>query len=198
MTHKQLNYLTMVSVVRGILAEAPSIAIYGGNLIAMARKGDVDTLFTQILSDAGIQESDLKGTTVSKDQIWLNAASLGAHINLGVKTYAENQSPEDFVLEGQMHYGIAELGGGAIQDALTRMIFIQGKAAGIPILDLAPFNVTATNLSDFDALILSLTPAASLRGVMQAAKTASTAEINANFKLLKKAMKKQDNITVFT
>jgi hypothetical protein len=192
MTDRQLNYLRMVVTNRGFMDVITNAPIWNTNLKASGAKAAVNTIYLQLLADAGLQESDITGTTLDKNLLWKDAADLALHVCIGVRAYAEDVP--NWVLFNMMHYTITDLGYGDIQDCITRMGIIFTQAGLILPADLLSFNVTGTNITDLGTFITDLTAAFPLHGVMQASKTAATADVIASFPALRLAMRKQDNI----
>lgn len=160
MTTAHSNYLRMIITARGVMDYGDNPAIWDGNTWVVVAKSDVQTILDRILANEGITEEDLHGNTENKETLWMDAAKLGVHMNIGTKVWAENKTVPDPVLAAEMHYTISDLDRGAIQDVLVKLNFIKGKVGLIPVLDLPHVNITALDISTFNDKIDSLTLAA--------------------------------------
>ncbi len=184
----------MVPVERGVLDIPTNSAIWIGNTFVVQAKAKVQQIFDQILLDAGLTEADLHGNTTNKEQLWKDTATMGVHMNIGTKAWAENTTPEQPVLAEAMHYTYTDLTQCAIQEALVKMNFILGKVNAIPVLELPNVNITPLQITTYTSDIAALTLANPQFRIAQVVKSAATGDIVAQMKLLKKAMKKQDNL----
>ncbi len=194
MTTAHSNYLRMIITARGVMDYGDNPAIWDGNTWVVVAKSDVQTILDRILANEGITEEDLHGNTENKETLWMDAAKLGVHMNIGTKVWAENKTVPDPVLAAEMHYTISDLDRGAIQDVLVKLNFIKGKVGLIPVLDLPHVNITALDISTFNDKIDSLTLAAPQFRIKQVVKSAAVSDINADFKLLREAKGKQDRL----
>jgi hypothetical protein len=184
----------MVLVENGFLGLAGSLAIWGGNTFAVTARGNVMSIFGQIMTDAGLTEEDLHGNTTNKMDFWEQAAEMGVHMNIGVKSWAENKTPADPVLAAAMHYVLSDLDRGAIQEVLVSMNFILGKVSLIPVLDLPNVNILPAEIVTFTSQIAALTLANPQYRIGQILKKAANSDIAGQFVLLRGAMGKQDNM----
>ncbi|MEI6815894.1 MAG: hypothetical protein WCL14_04725 [Bacteroidota bacterium] len=194
MTDRQLNYLRMVPVERGVLDSSGNVGYWSGNPYVVAAKANVQSIFDQILVDAGLTEADLHGNTTNKELLWHDTAEMGVHMNIGTKVWAENKIVPDPVLAEMMHYTMTDLSRGAIQEVLVSMNFILGKVNLIPVLELPNVNITPLQITNYTANIAALTLANPQFRIAQVVKSAATGDIVEKFVLLKKAMAKQDNL----
>jgi len=185
MTKNQLNYLRMVITRRGVMNATPGA--WNTNAKISTAKTNVENLYTAILSDVGIQESDLTGTTVAKENALTAAVNLGVHVCTVMRAYADDTN--NTALYNMMHYKKSDLERGEIQDGLTKMNLIYTQATAVPIASLTPFNLTAADLTNFNTAIQTLTTAVPQHGVLVATRKTSTGNIKSNFKLLRKGGK---------
>jgi hypothetical protein len=192
MTNEEINYLRMVVTRKGVMNLPNFTALWSGNAKIVATKNDVESLLAQILTDAGIQEEDIKGSTTAKKTAWIEAAKWAVHICTGMRAYAEDAVNP--VLYQMMHYKKSDLDRGEIQEVLNRMAIIYNQAILIPIGSLTPFNVTAANLTSFNNSIQALNAAFPQHGVLQDIRKTSTKNIKKNLALLRKAGKKLNNL----
>ena len=190
MTKNQLNYLRMVITRRGVMNATPGA--WNTNAKIVASKTNVENLYAAILTDAGIQESDLTGITVAKDNALTVAVNLGVHVCTVMRAYADDTS--NTTLYNMMHYTKTDLERGEIQDGLTKMNLIYTQATAVPIANLTPFNLTAADLTNFNTAIQNLTNAVPQHGVLVATRKTSTGNIKSNFKLLRAGGKKLNTL----
>jgi hypothetical protein len=162
------------------------------NAKIVASKTSVESLYAAILSDAGIQESEITGTTVNKDNTWVAAEVLALHVCTGLRAYADDTS--NTILYNMMHYKKTDLLKCEVQDALTKMNLIYNQAIAVPIATLTPFNITAADLTNFNTALQAFTTAVPQHGVLQAARKTSTENIKSNFKLLRAGGKKLNTL----
>lgn len=184
MSNGQFNYLRMVITRRDLMNLLIYAGLWNTNAKISAAKAYVEALFAQILTDAGIQEEDITGSTEAKYIAWAAAVELGVHVCTGMRAYAEDGNNQ--ILYEMMHYKKSDLEQCEVQEALNKMNLIYTQATLVPIADLLPFNVTATNLTNYYNTIQTLTAAFPKHGVLQAGKKTSTENITKNFKLLRK------------
>jgi len=175
----------MVITRRGVMNASPGV--WNTNAKIVAAKTNVENLYAAILTDAGIQESEITGTTVAKFNAWTAAEVLALHVCTGMRAYADDTS--NTTLYNIMHYKKTDLLKCEVQDALTKMNLIYTQATAVPIATLAPFNITAADLTNFNTAIQNLTTAVPQHGVLQATRKTSTGNIKSNFKLLRKGGK---------
>ena len=194
MTDRNLNYLRMYLVQRGVLDLTVNASIWSGNTYVVAAKAGAQAIFDQILLDSGLTEADLHPNTTNKEQLWLTTAEMGVHMSIGTKAWAENKTTPDPILAAVMHYTMSDLTECAIQDALTKMNFIAVKVATIPILELPNVNITPLQITAYTADITALTLANPQFRIAQVMKSAANTDIVTQFVLLKKAIAKQDNL----
>jgi hypothetical protein len=109
-----------------------------------------------------------------------------------MRAYAEDTG--NTALYEMMHYKKSDLDRGEVQEALNKMNLIYNQANLIPIANLAPFNLTAAILTNFNTAIQNLTTAFPQHAIVQAAKKTSTANIKSNFILLRAAGKKMNTL----
>jgi len=190
MTNRDLNYLRMVVTRKGVMNA--NTALWSGNIKISATKTAVESLYTQILTDAGMQEEDISGTTKAKDTAWTTAAGLGVHVSTCMRAYAEDIG--NATLYEMMHYKKSDLDRGEVQEAINKMTLIYNQASLVPIASLTPFNLTAVILTNFNAAIQNLTNAFPQHGIIQAVKKTSTISIKNNFALLRVAGKKLNTL----
>jgi hypothetical protein len=190
MTNRELNYLRMAVTRKGVMNA--NTTLWAGNAKISTAKSDVETLLAQIMTDAGIQEENISGSTTAKNNAWVEAAKWGLHVCTGMRAYAEDA--EDAVLYEMMHYKKSDLDKGEVQEALNKMAIIYNQAMLIPIGNLAPFNITASNLTSFNTAIQALNAAFPLHGMLQDERKTSTKSIKKNFVLLRKAGKKLNTL----
>jgi len=190
MTNRELNYLRMAITKKSVMNAFP--ALWSGNAKISAAKVSVEAILAQILTDAGIQEEDIKGSTTAKDNAWIDAAKWGVHVCTGMRAYAEDAVNP--VLYEMMHYKKSDLDKGEVQEALNKMNIIYNQAMLIPIGSLTPFNVTAANLASYSTAIQTLTAAFPQHGVLQDVRKTSTGNIKKNFVLLRKGGKKLNTL----
>ena len=190
MTNRELNYLRMAVTRKSVMNAFP--AIWSGNAKIVATKNDVESILALILTDAGIQEEDISGSTTAKDKAWEEATKWGVHVCTGMRAYAEDAGNQ--VLYEMMHYKKTDLSQGEVQVILNRMSIIYSQAMLIPIGSLAPFNVSAANLTSFSNAIQALNAAYPQHGVLQDIRKTSTKNIKKNFVLLRKTGKKLNTL----
>lgn len=194
MTDRQLNYLRMFPVQRGVLDLTVNASIWSGNTYVVAAKAGAQAIFDQILLDSGLTEEDLHGNTTNKQTLWETTAAMGVHMSIGTKAWAENKTIPDPILAAAMNYTYTDLSRGAIQEVLTSMNFILVKVSLIPILELPNVNITPSQITAYAADITALTLANPQFRIAQVMKSAANTDIVTQFVLLKKAMAKQDNL----
>lgn len=190
MTNGQFNYLRMFLVRRGIL-NANQVIVTGNAKLA-AYKQLTEQIFAQILADAGIQESDITGTTNAKNTAWAIAVEYAVHVCKGMRSYADDIGNQ--ILHEMMHYQKSDLDRGEQQDILDRMNLIYQQAGLVPIANLAFVNITAPVLTSYNNAITAFSNSVPQHGIMQASKKTSTANIKKNFALLRKNGKKMNNL----
>jgi hypothetical protein len=169
-----------------------SSGAWNTNAKIVVAKTNVENLYAAILTDAGIQESDLTGTTTAKENALTAAVSLGVHVCTVMRAYADDTG--NTTLYGMMHYKKSDLERGEIQDGVNKMNLIYNQAIAVPIASLTPFNLTATELANFNTAIQTLTSAIPQHGILVATRKTSTGNIKSNFKLLRSGGKKLNTL----
>jgi len=185
MTDRQLNFLRMWPVARGVMDLNPNPAIWDTNDWVVQSKARAQQAFDEILALAGLTEADLHGATEEKLNLWSDTAKLGVHLNVGTKAWAMNKTPKDLVLAAAMHYQKSDLDSGAIQEVLVRMNFIKGKVALIPVLDLVKVNILPSEITTYATKIDALTLANPQWRIAVSVRAANRGQIIEKFKVFK-------------
>ena len=192
MTDTQMNNRSMANTTIAYL-ELPDVKlIYNANAKATAAIAAVKTTLADINKAITTQSLDNTGATTTKNEALLNAAKKGEHVCAALIAYADDKN--DHLLASQIHFTHRDFTRVAIDTIVDNLELVHDKAAGIPIADLAPFNVVALDITTLQSLIDTLKNAAPLKKALQSSSKTATSDLLPLFKKLKEQLKKLDNI----
>jgi len=190
MTTGQDNYAVMVDVATGVMDR--NNAKWNADTKISAVVVDVKLKRKTIDELAGIQGTSAAGATMSKNTFWQVAAAKTEHICSGLKSYYDDTDDETSYAVIDFNNTDFEYGKG--MEVVKRMQIIQDVAALIPIASLLPFKILATEITDHQIAINEFKGSIPKGKILKTEKKAATKQLRVCFTLLRKQMKKLDNL----
>ena len=129
---------------------------------------------------------------MSKNTFWQVAAAKTEHICSGLKSYYDDIDDETGYAVIDFNDTDFEYGKG--MDVVKRMQIVQDVAALIPIASLLPFKVLATEITDQQIAINEFKGSIPKGKILKTEKKAATKQLRSCFTILRKQMKKLDNL----
>jgi len=190
MTTGQDNYAVMVDVATGIMDK--NNAKWNADTKVSAAVVNVKLTRKTIGELAGIQGSSATGATMSKNTNWQVAAIQTEHICSGLKSFYDDT--DDETSYAVIDFNNTDFEYGKAIEVVKRMQIVQDVAALIPIASLLPFKVLATEITDQQIAIDNFKGSIPTGKVLKTEKKAATKQLRSCFTILRKQMKKLDNL----
>ncbi len=189
MTQAQENYQDMTNITLGVMES--NNGEWTKDVTTSSRLNDVTTTLNNIKVLDNKQGLNAKGATKTKNTLWAECATTAEHIDDGLIAYFESKNDETNL--AIIKFTHTEFVHCSFSDGFKRMSLVHSTAAGIPIANLIPFKVVATDISEFAVSLGLLKDAAPANRLMKVTNKAITKAINEQFKILKPQMKKLDS-----
>ena len=188
MTQGQEDYMRMSNVTLGVMADNNDI--WKDDTTTSGKVTNATTTITEIELLEKQHGLNATGTTKTKNTLWGECAAEADHIDSGLIAYYEDK--DDQTNLAIIKFTISNYTHGAFADGLKKMQLVQATAAGMPIANLTPYKVTATDITTLAANLILLKDAAPANRLMVVTNAAITAAINDKFTILKPQMNKLD------
>jgi len=166
--------------------------IWSGNAKIAAIVAAITATNTTIKATAGNQAQINAGPTTNKHKLWKDAALKADHICSGLKAYADDIN--DVILSASLHFTYKSFLNCPTNEAIKNMQTIHDKAASIAITLLAPFQITAADITGLQTAINAFSGAAPMKRVMVTNAAVATGQFPALFTTQRSQLKKLDNL----
>jgi hypothetical protein len=131
----------------------------------------------------GIQIISAKGATKSEHQAWIEAAGLGEHITFGLKAYYTDN--HDLTSFGTIDFTISDFLYSSRAEAIGYMETVYSAANGLGAILLGPYNITATDIQNFQTAIKDFTLSIPIRDQMKSSSKTATGQLPQLFATLR-------------
>jgi hypothetical protein len=167
----------MANAALGLLDK--NAAVYSANTKVTGLIFDIKKTVADINKAAIAQSTDASGATTTKKSAHQIAIDNAEHISVGLQAYYDDLG--DHTAEATVHFTSSDFTYGSVAEISTRMQGLHDVAASITIANLAPFNIVAADITNFQSAINAYVAAAPVRTTMRATASAFTAQLNALF-----------------